>query len=205
MLIRHFVRREGSEMRFSRNVLEALTVHTWPGNVRELESTLTRAVLLARADRRTMITLKDLGEEIVMSMRSSTAVEEQVLELVREKGFSRSAVSDTADELGGLNRGTVAEYLRGEFLRIFMECDYDAAAAVSRIALSTDPGVIERVRKRLAEYLGNIAGAIDRSHAWQESLPALKPKTKNLAQRYHGILEKIGEAYHGGRWQIPTS
>ncbi len=202
ILIGHFVRREGPEMRLSRNVMEALTAYPWPGNIRELESTLMRAVLLARAERRSMVTIKDIGEEVRSAARPSAAVEEQVLDLVRERMFSRSSITETADELGGLNRGTVAEYLRGEFLRIFKECGFDATAAVPRISLSADPAVNERVRKRLAEYLENIAEAVDRSRPWEGSLPALKPKTKNLPQRYHGILEEVGEAYHRGRWQL---
>jgi transcriptional regulator with GAF, ATPase, and Fis domain len=202
MLIRHFVHREGADMRLSRNAMDALNAYPWPGNVRELESTLTRAVLLARADRRPLITIKDLGEEVAAAARSSVAVEEQVMEMVREKQFSRSAVTDTADELGGLSRGTVAEVLRGEFLRIFAECAFDPEAAVARISLSTDPAVNGRVRKRLAEYLENIAGAIDRTRPWEHSVPALRPKTKNLPQRYHGTLEGVGKAFHEGRWQI---
>jgi transcriptional regulator with GAF, ATPase, and Fis domain len=38
ILIGHFMRREGPEMRLSRNVMEALTAYKWPGNIRELES-----------------------------------------------------------------------------------------------------------------------------------------------------------------------
>jgi transcriptional regulator with GAF, ATPase, and Fis domain len=184
-------------------VMDALIAYPWPGNIRELESTLMRAVLLARAEQRSMVTIKDIGEEIRSATRPSVPVEEQVLDLVRERLFSRSSVTETANELGGLNRGTVAEYLRGEFLRIFKECGFDAAVAVPRISLSAEPAVNERVRKRLAEYLENIAGAVDRARPWEASLPALKPKTKNLAQRYHGILEEVGEAYHRGRWQLP--
>ena len=51
--------------------------------------------------------------------RNAIPVQDQVLELLREKGFSRSSISETAVEMGGLNAGTVAEYFRGECLKAF--------------------------------------------------------------------------------------
>ncbi|MRR36321.1 CHASE2 domain-containing protein, partial [bacterium] len=125
LLIRHFLNREGDDVAISRNAMEALQQYEWRGNVRELESVLKRAVLLARAERRTMLALKDLNEEVASTARRLVAIEEQILDSLREKKFSRSSVTETAEELGGLNRGTVAEYLRGECLRAFVECGYD--------------------------------------------------------------------------------
>jgi hypothetical protein len=152
-----------------------------------------------------MISVRDLGEEIASAVRSAAAIEEQVLELVREKKFLRSAISETADDLGGLNRGTVAEYLRGEFLRVFADNGFDAAKAVPLLSFSADPAVNDRVRRRLAEYLANIAEGIDRSQPWESARSALRPKTKNLPQKYHGALERCAEAYYRGLWSEGSS
>jgi transcriptional regulator with GAF, ATPase, and Fis domain/CHASE2 domain-containing sensor protein len=204
-LVRHFLQREGESLAVSKNVMEAFRLFPWRGNIRELESAVRRAALMARAERRAMITMKDLSEELAASARDAVAVEDQVLDTVREKKFLRSAISETAEELGGLNRGTVAEYLRGECLKAFAENSYDVEKAVHHIALSADQAVLDRVRKRLEEYLENIAVAIDRSRPWEESRSALKPKTKNLPQRFHPILEAVGEAYFRGVWNLHKS
>jgi DNA-binding NtrC family response regulator/CHASE2 domain-containing sensor protein len=200
LLVSSFLAGEGMEA--SKNVIAACAGFPWRGNVRELESAVKHAVLMARAEKRTMITLRDLPEEISASAKEAVAVEEQILEALREKGFSRSAVSGTAGDLGGLNRGTVAEYLRGECLRLFVESSFDRESAVARIALSADPAVLDRVRKRLAEYLENIAGAVDRNRTWEEVRTGLRPKTKNLPQRYHPFLESVAEAYYRRVWDL---
>ena len=181
--------------------MELLQNHTWRGNIRELESTIRRAVLLCKAEKRTMLIARDLGEEVTAGVRNAVPVQEQVLELLREKGFSRSAISETAGEMGGLSRGTVAEYFRGECLRVFAEKRFDLEAAVRHVSLSADDSVNERVRKKFSEYLSNIAEAVDVSQPWENSRAALKPKMKNLPQRYHPYLEQVGEAYFRGLWK----
>ena len=60
-----------------------------------------------------MLRLKDLPDEIAETVQSQGDIGELVVGSLREKGFSRSAITETADELGGFNRGTVAEYFRG--------------------------------------------------------------------------------------------
>jgi transcriptional regulator with GAF, ATPase, and Fis domain len=200
LLLHHFLEKEGGGLSVSKGVAEIFAAHSWPGNVRELESAVKRAVLMAKADGRSMIVARDLPQDLALKLRGSVPVHEQVLDLVRAKGFSRSSVTDSAVELGGLNRGTVAEYLRGEFLRVFVESGFNAESAARTIALSTDEAVLGRVRKRMAEYLANIAAGVDRSAPWSESLPGLKPKIKNLPQRYHLYVEQTGEAFHRGTW-----
>ena len=202
VLVRHFLMREDPNIGISKGVMEIFLAHHWPGNVRELESAIRRAVLMARAEGRAMIIAKDLPEELALALRGALPVHEQVLDHLRAKGFSRSSVSDTAEELGGLNRGTVAEYLRGECLRIFTEKEYKFDEAVRHIALSADEAVLDRVRKRLNEYLLNIASAVDPSQPWEMSAAALKPKAKNLPQRYHPFIEQVAEAFYRGRWKI---
>ncbi len=202
LLIDHFIRREGGEIRVSKNAMDALQNFPWPGNIRELESAIKRGVLLARAEHRQMITVKDLGEEIAAAAHGAVPVGEQVLESLRDKGFSRSSVTETADELGGLNRGTVAEYLRGECLRAFAECTFDLEKAVRRISLSTEEGVNDRVRKKFADYLSSIGDAVVISQPWDTARSSLRPKAKNLPQRYHIFLDQVGEAFYRGVWHL---
>jgi transcriptional regulator with GAF, ATPase, and Fis domain/CHASE2 domain-containing sensor protein len=202
ILIDYFLRREGGGVRISRNVMDALQNYRWPGNIRELESVMKRGVLLARSERRQMVTIKDLDDEIAAAARGAAPVEEQVLESLRDKAFSRSSVTDTADELGGLNRGTVAEYLRGECLKAFADCTFDIEKAVRRISLSVDPAVNERVRKKFQDYLSNISEGLSPSQTWDSNRGALRPKSKNLPQKYHQYLEQVGEAFYRGVWKL---
>ncbi len=202
LLIDHFLRREGGGVRVSRNVMDALQSYRWPGNIRELESVMKRGILLARSERRAMVTIKDLNDEIAAVARGAAPVEEQVLESLRDKAFSRSSVTETADELGGLNRGTVAEYLRGECLKAFADCTFDVDKAVRRISLSADPAVNERVRKKFHDYLSNISEGLSPSQTWEWNRGALKPKGKNLPQKYHRYLEQVGEAFYRGVWKL---
>lgn len=147
-----------------------------------------------------MVTVKDLTEELSAAARNVRAVENQVLDALREKGFSRSSISESADELGGLNRGTVAEYLRGECLKAFIEYRFDREKTVRHIALTTERDVLERVSKKLEEYLENLVQGIDRSQPWDGVRVGLKPKMKNLPQRYHPFLEAVAEGYYRGVW-----
>ncbi|HSQ76457.1 MAG TPA: sigma 54-interacting transcriptional regulator, partial [Bacteroidota bacterium] len=204
-LLDHFLKREGVTLRVSRNVMDALQEYSWPGNVRELESVIRRCAVLAKAEQRELIHLRDLPGEITEVAKGSVPIQEQVLEMVREYGFSRSAVTETAAVLGGLNRGTVAEYLRGEFLKAFAEQQFDLTRAVMHISLSSDAAVNDRVRKRYNEYLRNIAEGMETSRPWEEIRSSLKPKTKNLPQRYHVFLEQVAEAYFRRVWSLPPS
>jgi len=204
LLVGHFLKREGGDVRISKNVMNALGNYRWPGNIRELESVIKRGVLLAKAERRPMVTIKDLSEEIAAAARGAAPVEEQVLESLREKAFSRSSVTDTADEMGGLNRGTVAEYLRGECLKAFADSTFDLDRAVRRISLSADPAVNERVRKKFQDYLASIAEGLSPAQTWDVNRMALRPKSKNLPQKYHRYLEQVGEAYYRGVWKLRT-
>jgi transcriptional regulator with GAF, ATPase, and Fis domain/CHASE2 domain-containing sensor protein len=205
VLIAHFLDREGGGLRVSKNVMDALRSYAWPGNVRELESVIRRGALLAKAEQRSMISINDLTDEVAEAVRGKVPVQEQILELMREYGFSRSAVSEAAAALGGLNRGTAAEYLRGECLKAFAEHQFDIEKAVLHISLSSNSAVNERVRKRLTEYLSNIADGINPARPWEDARTALKPKTKNLPLRYHQFLEQVAEACYRGIWKPPAA
>ena len=47
-LVNHFLRLDGSELRFSAEAIDLLAGRPWPGNVRELRGVVSRAVALAR-------------------------------------------------------------------------------------------------------------------------------------------------------------
>jgi DNA-binding NtrC family response regulator len=204
LLVEHFLRSEGEGLSISRNAMEALEAYGWPGNIRELESAIRRAALLARADRRSLISVRDLTEEVAAAVGGKVPLEQQILSSLREKAFSRSAIIETATEVGGLNRGTVAEYLRGEAIRAFVEQRFDVDNAARAISLSAEPVINERVRKRLIDYLANLVEALDRGRPWEDVRGGLRPKMKNLPQRYHRFLEEAAEAYVRGLWQLPA-
>jgi transcriptional regulator with GAF, ATPase, and Fis domain len=201
-LIEYLLSREDAGLRISRNVLSALKGYSWPGNVRELESVIKRGTLLTKAEHRTMIVMKDLPEEIRTGAQEALSLEEQILQSVREKEFSRSSISETADELGGLNRGTVAEYLRGQCLEAFVANGFDVEKTLRAISHSNDPSVNDRVKKKLEEYLRNLSESVDSAQPWEQFRPLLRPKLKNLPHRYHVFAEKVAEGFYRGLWKI---
>ncbi len=198
VLSRKFLAEQGAEFAASGGVMKALAAHPWKGNVRELQSIITRGALLAKADGRTMLRLKDLPEEVAGTVQSQGDIGELVAGSLREKGFSRSAVTQTADELGGFNRGTVAEYFRGYCFDTLVAEGYDVARAASRIAGSDDAATVARVAKKLDEYIRNAGEFADPASPLEIALERSKPKFKNLPQKYHGSLELIIRKAHGG-------
>jgi transcriptional regulator with PAS, ATPase and Fis domain len=200
-LVRYFLSRDGHDLRVSQNVLNAFEHYAWPGNVRELESVVKRGVLLAKADGRSMVTMQDLGEEIRSAIQGAITLEEQILQSLREKGFSRNAISVTAVELGGLNRGTVAEYLRGECLQAVVDHGFDLEKTVRAISLTNDAEVNQRVTKRITDYLANLSDGMDMSQPWEHSNALLRSKVKNLPQRYHQSAERVAEGIFRGLWK----
>jgi transcriptional regulator with GAF, ATPase, and Fis domain/CHASE2 domain-containing sensor protein len=191
LLVEHFLNLEDPRMTFSVSVMEAFRQHPWRGNVRELHSVIKRAVLLSRADGRTMLRVKDLPGILSTKQGSSDDLEEQIISALREKKFSRSAISETADLLGGLNRGTVAEYFRGYCFKTICESGMNLKAAVEKVTDMTDANVNMKVERKLREYVKNAAELVDRSIPLEDVLLRSKPKYKNLPQRYHSHLDQI--------------
>ncbi len=74
LLAQHFIRKYNAENgrklaeQLSPEVLRLLEAYPWPGNVRELESTIERAVIVARGDE---VTLECLREEILHPQAST--------------------------------------------------------------------------------------------------------------------------------------
>jgi transcriptional regulator with GAF, ATPase, and Fis domain/CHASE2 domain-containing sensor protein len=203
LLIAKFLKSHSPELKLSRLSMEALRTYGWPGNVRELQGVIQRAVLLALSENRAIIRLSDMPPDIARIQNSAIDLVDRILDEIRHRGFSRNAVSQTAKELGDLNRGTVAEYLRGYSLQIFVNEGFDFDRASRIIAGVEDPKVQDKAKKKLYEYLTNIARSIDRSAQLEDLGTILKGKYKNLPQRYHQALDDVIEAYHSGKWDIP--
>ncbi|HCA82093.1 MAG TPA: hypothetical protein DEP53_20380 [Bacteroidetes bacterium] len=200
-LAEHFVKGEEGSLSLSSTVMDAFLQYRWAGNVRELQSAVMRAGIMARSDSRTLIQLRDIPEEIAAAAKGEVDIEDQILEILRNKKFSRSSISETADELGGLNRGTVAEYFRGICFNHFFESSWSHEKAVELIARSDDAEVRDRVQKKLREYLANVVEGIPSGRDFEAAQKSLRPKYKNLPQRYHTILDEVIRAYLQGRWR----
>jgi DNA-binding NtrC family response regulator/CHASE2 domain-containing sensor protein len=204
LLIAEFLKQHSADLKISRLALGALRDYSWPGNVRELQAVIQRAALLALSEQRAIIRLHDLPKSVLDEMKPDIDIEEQILEELRLRKFSRNAISGTARELGNLNRGTVAEYLRGFALRAFVENSYDRELTAQMIAGSDDPEMIENTGKKLHKYLKNISGSVDRSKSLGELDGDLRGKYKNLPQRYHPALKSVIEAYYHGKWDMKS-
>jgi len=202
LLIEYFIEQESPGAKTSSIVMEILQRYQWKGNVRELQSVLKRAALLARADGRDMVRMKDLPAEILAESADLIDIEEQIVESLRSKKFSRNAISETADELGGFNRGTVAEYLRGYCFKTFVEMKWDVRATVALIAASPEPDTRERVHKKLIEYLGNAVEVVNAALPAEQVAVNVKPKYKNLPQRYHAYLDDVIGSFYRGEWNL---
>jgi transcriptional regulator with GAF, ATPase, and Fis domain/CHASE2 domain-containing sensor protein len=197
-----FVTAEAPGVQLSIAALDSLQRHQWKGNVRELQSAMKRACVLAKAAGRSIIYWKDLPSEIAEFTSGGDTMEERILATLRKKNFSRSAISETAEELGGLNRGTVAEYFRGICFKEFRAQNFDAAAAARELWSGAADDAKEKVEKKLAEYLSNAVEKVDRSSTLEISRQASQPKYKNLPQRYHPDLDALIEAYFKGEWKL---
>jgi transcriptional regulator with GAF, ATPase, and Fis domain/CHASE2 domain-containing sensor protein len=198
-LVAHFLAREKTAIEFSANAMSALMNYEWRGNIRELESIVKRAVILAQSEGRNLVRTKDLPLEIIAQFSDTRDLEEKIIVSLREKKFSRSAISDTASELGGFNRGTIAEHFRGYCFKILHDQDWDIEKTSRVISGTTDDQLNEKVQKKLDEYLMNIRSSIDRNKNIDENVQLLKPKYKNLPLRYHLYLDELIKALFEGR------
>jgi DNA-binding NtrC family response regulator/CHASE2 domain-containing sensor protein len=201
LLAEEFLERENSGLSLSSTVMDAFLQYQWPGNVRELESAVMRAVILARSEKRELVQLKDVPEQIAAALKGQVDLEDQILELLRVKKFSRSSISETAEELGGLNRGTVAEYFRGICFKYLFEHLWNEEATVRALSQSEDAETNERVHKKLAEYLSNVVEGIPADAEFKDVKQQLRSKYKNLPHRYHTILDEVLRSSLLGRWR----
>ncbi len=191
VLTEYLINLEDPKMKISTNVIDVFSKYSWPGNIRELHSVIKRAVILAKSEGRDIIRTKDLPEEIKSLITNTGDIADQIIESLRNKNFSKNSVSETAKELGGLNRGTVSEYLRGFCFKTFVEQGMNIESTINTVAGTSEPDVMERVRKKLIEFISNAIELVDYTKNPEENILISKPKFKNLPQKYHFYLEKI--------------
>jgi two-component system response regulator HydG/two-component system response regulator AtoC len=196
-LVEHFLKKfKSSDMKASHAVMNAFLNYEWPGNVRQLENAIKRAIIFAKSSGRNLIQLKDLPEEIAKSVKGKIDIEERILNLLREKKFSHSAISETANELG-LNRGTISEYLRGICFKNLYECEFDLIKTSMKLA-ENDVEAAEKAKKKLIEYIQNFIEIINQCKSENEIKSIIKLKYKNLPARYHFYLEEFALKFHRG-------
>ncbi|MBI5662518.1 MAG: sigma 54-interacting transcriptional regulator [Ignavibacterium album] len=189
VIIKHLLRDESVQISVA--ALKALNEFDWPGNVRELESVIKRAVIFAKAEKRNIIQLNDLPDQIIKTVK--TNFEELVLESLRQKKFSHSAISETAKELGNINRTVVAENFRGYSFKLFVENNFDKKLTVKQVASSEDNDVLKRVEQKFDTWIENIKEDINSLH--EKDFESIKnqfaSKYKNLPQRFHPFLDEV--------------
>lgn len=189
VIIKHLLRDESVQISVA--ALKALNEFDWPGNVRELESVIKRAVIFAKAEKRNIIQLNDLPDQIIKTVK--TNFEELVLESLRQKKFSHSAISETAKELGNINRTVVAENFRGYSFKLFVENNFDKKLTVKQVAFSEDNDVLKRVEQKFDTWIENIKEDINSVH--EKDFESIKnqfaSKYKNLPQRFHPFLDEV--------------
>ncbi|UCE07256.1 MAG: sigma 54-interacting transcriptional regulator, partial [bacterium] len=203
LLALHFLRKHGyhSVSSFSDRAMEILQGYHWPGNVRELENLVRRAAILAQSEKRNIIREHDLPDEILKSRsvqkvhHNYRPLEEQILELLRSFEFSRSAITQTAKNLGNRDRGTITEYFRGICFEHLVNSDYDVEKAAQAIAGTTDESVIERVQAKINDYLNNLQITSDNFSLEDSSSDRLPSAFKGLPKKYHPYLQQVIEYF----------
>jgi transcriptional regulator with GAF, ATPase, and Fis domain len=174
-LASHFLTTEGSGMRLSKSASASILDYEWSGNVRELESVVKRAVIFARADGRDLLKISDLPKEIVKGSKYN--FEDLVLESLREKKFSHSAITETAKELGNVNRTMISENFRGIVFRTLYENNFDIDLSVSSIQ----------------KFIINIENDIVKTGIsdFDEVKIRFASKYKNLPVKFHLYLDEV--------------
>ena len=195
LITEHLLRRENPGIRISRTALAALVQHQWRGNIRELESIIKRVVILCTSEGRNLIRLGDLPEDISRGLRIQEELDVLILEVLRQKQFSRGAMSETAADLGGLDRSTVMEYFRGVVFQQFVADDFDLERTVASLAATNDEDVKNNVRSKVREYVSNLVKDIDPSNEASVVLARLRTKYKNMPRKFHPALETLVRSY----------
>ncbi|MEE9431071.1 MAG: sigma 54-interacting transcriptional regulator [Melioribacteraceae bacterium] len=191
VLINRFLNKENeNKLKLSTDAFNALLNYNWPGNVRQLESVIQRAVIFAKANSRNEIQTNDFPIEL-SSGDSIDDLETKILLSLREKKFSRNSISETAKDLGGLNRGTITEYIRGILLKELSNNDFDMEVVSTIMADTKEQKIIDSIKKKNEEYLSNIKKQINPQISIEENTKALKKKYKNLPKKYHIYLENF--------------
>jgi transcriptional regulator with GAF, ATPase, and Fis domain/CHASE2 domain-containing sensor protein len=197
LLAAHFLANEADGISLSKASSKALIDYDWKGNVRELESVIKRAVIFAKSDKRDLIRLSDLPKEIVKESKYN--FEDLVLESLREKKFSHSSISETAKELGNVNRTMIAENFRGIVFKILCENNFGTEMSASIIASTDNEIVVSKVQSKIKTFITNIKQDIasESTKDFNQVKLSFKAKYKNLPAKFHPYLDEIIKANLG--------
>ena len=197
LLAVHFLANESEGIRLSRAVSKALIDCDWKGNVRELESVIKRAVIFAKSENRELIRLSDLPKEIVKGSKYN--FEDLVLESLRKKKFSHSSISETAKELGNVNRTMISENFRGIVFKTLCENNFEIELSASIIASTNNKIVIDKVQSKIETFVTNIKQDImnESTKDFNRVKLSFKSKYKNLPVKFHPYLDEIIKANFG--------
>ncbi len=189
LLAKYFAEAEGVAL--TNGVVTNLRKHNWKGNVRELQGVVKRGAIFATAEGRKAISIVDLPDGLGKVDKND--IEELILASLREKKFSHKAITQTAEELGGLSRTVISENLRGAFFREYCINNFDKESANHMLAGDSDPEVLERVKSKTDKFLNNIERDVRKydSSDFEEIRRSVESKYKNLPQRYHEYLDQI--------------
>ncbi len=178
-------------LKLSKSVSSAFQNYDWRGTVRELEAVIKRAAIFARSDSRKIIQLADLPKEIIKESRLQ--FEDVVLESLRNKKFSHSAVTETAKELGGIGRTVVAENFRGVVFKTLNETNYNLELTAKLIAGTEKQNVIERVGSKISLLISNIEKDLPDAFLkdFETARKELSSKYKNLPQKFHFYIDEF--------------
>ncbi len=197
LLALHFLKKYNytSITAFSDRAMKILTNYHWQGNVRELENVVRRAAILAQSEIRNMIQESDLPQQMskskVIPIADYKPLEDQILEALRSFEFSRSAISQTAKDLGNRDRGTITEYFRGICFENLVNSNFNVEQAARAIANCTDEAIIERIKDKIDEYLSNLRGSLTDFNLNNLSPEQLPSQFKGLPKKYHPYLLQV--------------
>ncbi len=192
LLAGYFLRKEaGENFKISGYVMQAFLNYNWPGNVRQLESVIKHAVIFAGSEGQKVIQINFLPSEILNSLTMRIDMEEQILNSLRRKKFSRNSINETARILGGIHRSTVAEHLRGICFREYCLNNFNIENTVRSIGRTEDKETLIRVKKKLNEYISHLLKHIDGNPSFDSIKETLHLKYKKLPVKYHTYIEQI--------------
>lgn len=191
VLAKNLLQSEAPDLQISKAALQAMNDYQWKGNVRELESVIKRAVIFANSENRKLIRLSDLPKELVKE--TTFSFEDVVIESLRSKNFSHSSITETAKELGNVNRTVISENLRGVALRYLVENNFEIERTISFISGTDDEKIKNRVRSKIQTFVSNIEN--DLKHINNEDFGEIKKrlsaKYKNLPVKFHRFLDDV--------------
>ena len=191
VLTSYFLKREAPGMNITKAVSDSLMNAQWKGNVRELEAVIKRAAIFARSEKRNMLQLSDLPKELIKT--SKFEFDDLVLESLRNKLFSHSSITETAKELGNVNRTMVAENFRGIVFRTLFENDFDHKKSALVITGTEKEEIVKKVEDKIQTFLNNIEKDLEKTgtETFSEIKSKFSSKYKNLPAKFHFYLDEV--------------